>query len=160
MFLHGGWTHLIGNMWFLWIFGDNIEDFLGHIGFVFFYFVTGIVAGLTHVLLNPNSTIPTIGASGAISGVLGAYMVLHPRIRVKTLVTLGFYIEVVRIPAFYFLGFWFLMQFLGLQGSGVAYGAHIGGFIAGAAFILLFTQRRSASFLERYDSARRPWWRG
>lgn len=160
MFLHGGIAHLLGNMWFLWIFGDNIEDFLGHVGFLAFYVLTGLAADFAHILLNPESTIPTLGASGAISGVLGAYIVLHPRIRIRTLVTLGFFWEVVRIPAIFFLGIWFLMQFLGGMGdtgAGVAYGAHIGGFVAGVLWLLLFS-RRDPTPHERYEPNRSARW--
>jgi len=153
MFLHGGWAHLIGNMWFLWIFGDNIEDFLGHFGFLIFYLGTGILAGLTHVLMNAGSDIPTIGASGAISGVLGAYIFLHPRIRVRTLITLGFYFDVVRIPAIYFLGFWFVAQLMGMD-PGVAYGAHIGGFVAGLGLIFIFSRGRSIPVDSRIEPRR------
>lgn len=144
MFLHAGWAHLIGNMWFLWIFGDNIEDSIGHFKFLIFYLATGVMAGLTHVVFNADSTIPTIGASGAISGVLGAYMVLHPKVRIKTLIALGFYFNVVHVPAIFFLAIWFLMQFLGgfQGGGGVAYGAHVGGFVAGVVLIFLFSPKR------------------
>lgn len=153
MFLHGGWAHLIGNMWFLWIFGDNIEEFLGHFGFLIFYLGTGILAGLTHILMNSGSDVPTIGASGAISGVLGAYIFLHPRIRVRTLITLGFYFDVVRIPAIYFLGIWFIAQLMGMD-PGVAYGAHIGGFVSGLLLILLFSRRRAYAPEARFEPRR------
>jgi len=113
MFLHAGILHLLGNMWFLWIFGDNIEDQVGHIPFVFFYVLTGVVAGLAHVYLNPMSTVPTVGASGAISGILGAYLILFPSIRIRTLVILVIYITTFRIPAVVFLGLWFAFQFMG-----------------------------------------------
>lgn len=161
MFLHGGIGHLLGNMWFLWIFGDNIEDFLGHFGFLLFYLLTGIAADLAHVAMNPDSAIPTLGASGAISGVLGAYIVLHPRIRIRTLVILGFFWRVVRIPAIFFLGIWFLMQFMGGLGDPrgrVAYGAHIGGFVAGVLFILLFTRRSAQPPEHRFEANRSARW--
>lgn len=147
MFLHGGWLHIIGNMWYLWIFGDNIEDICGRTKFLALYFASGIIASLAHALSGPSSMIPTIGASGAISGVLGAYIVLYPRAKVHTLIIAGYFLPVVMIPAIAFLGFWFLLQvlsvsFLTVAGapSGVAYLAHIGGFIAGA--ILIWPLRR------------------
>lgn len=158
MFLHGGFGHLIGNMWFLWIFGDNIEDFLGHTRFLLFYLLTGLSAGLVHVFLNPQSDIPTIGASGAISGILGAYMVLHPRIRIRTVVVLGFFWQVMRVPAYFFLGLWFVMQFLGGDAQ-VAYGAHIGGFVAGLALIFLFSRPSPVHHpVARYENRRLPRW--
>jgi membrane associated rhomboid family serine protease len=162
MFLHGGLLHLVGNMWFLWIFGDNVEDKLGKPGFVFFYFATGVAAALAHVAVNPGSEVPVVGASGAISGVLGAYLVLHPRIRVKTLVTLGFFWNVLYIPAGWFLAVWFGLQLLGGfqpgAGGGVAYGAHVGGFVAGIALIFLMT-RRDARPRARYEAGRAARWR-
>jgi len=140
IFLHGGWMHVIGNLWFLWIFGDNVEDRLGHVGYVLFYLATGIIASLTHLLTDPASTIPTIGASGAIAGVMGAYFVWYPRSRVQTLVPIGPFLNVMEIPAPFFLGLWFVMQFVNgtMQGGGgVAWWAHIGGFVAGVAVALL-----------------------
>ncbi len=143
MFLHGGWLHIIGNMWFLWIFGDNIEDTLGHFNYLLFYLVCGVAAGLTHTLANLNSTVPAVGASGAISGVLGAYMVLFPRSRVLTLIPLFIMFFTVQLPAVVILGYWFLIQFLSGLGSlgagtegGTAWWAHIGGFILGAVLVL------------------------
>ena len=142
MFMHGGWFHLLGNMMFLWIFGDNIEDVLGHVRFVVFYFLGGFGAVLLHFLSDTSSIIPMIGASGAISAVLGAYIVLFPRAKVLTLVWLGFFLTTVRIPALWFLGVWFVMQWLNAlnstSASGVAWWAHVGGFIAGilALFVL------------------------
>ena len=139
MFLHGGFLHIFGNMLYLWIFGDNIEDVCGRGKFLLLYFGSGIIAGLAQGLLEPGSVIPMIGASGAISGVLGAYIVLYPRARVHTLVG---YFGVVMIPAVAFLGFWFVLQVLSASftlvgaSTGVAYLAHIGGFIAGALMIL------------------------
>lgn len=139
MFLHGGWMHLIGNMWFLWIFGDNVEDEFGHFGYLLFYLFCGVGAGLVHTVANLHSTIPSIGASGAISGVMGAYIVLYPRTRVLTLVPLVFFFFTLRLPAIVILGLWFLLQFLNGLGSvgapatgGVAFWAHIGGFVLGA----------------------------
>jgi len=139
MFVHGGLLHLAGNMLFLWIFGDNVEDVLGHFKFVLFYLGAGVAASLAHVLAEPSSTLPMIGASGAIAGVLGAYFLLFPRARVLTLVFLVFFVSVVRLPAVVFLGFWFLFQVLSSSsGGGIAWYAHIGGFAAGAAVILIF----------------------
>ncbi len=143
MFLHGGWFHLIGNMWFLWVFGDNIEDHLGHFNYVLFYLVCGVGAGVVHSLANLGSTIPAVGASGAISGVMGAYIVLFPGSRVLTLVPLLFFFFTVQLPAVVLLGYWFLIQFLSGVGSlgmhtqgGVAFWAHIGGFVLGALFVV------------------------
>ncbi len=139
IFLHGGWLHFLGNMWFLWIFGDNVEDRLGHLGFAGLYLGTGVVAGLCHLLFNFDSPLPTIGASGAIAGVMGAYLYLFPYSRVVTMIPLIFLWPVVELPAPVFLGFWFLMQFwsvtwgMGEQTAGVAWWAHIGGFVAGLA---------------------------
>ncbi len=148
-FLHGSWMHLIGNMLYLYIFGDNVEDRLGHLSFLFFYILCGIGAALTQVYFNPNSGVPMIGASGAIAGVLGAYFLLHPNARVLTLIPIGFFSRIVEIPAFFFLGFWFLMQTfsgtaslytakaLGKDVGGVAWFAHAGGFASGFIYILL-----------------------
>ncbi|MDI6639540.1 MAG: rhomboid family intramembrane serine protease [Methanocellales archaeon] len=148
MFLHAGWIHLIGNCWFLYIFGDNIEDVCGHARFVAFYFTCGILAHFLHIASNTSSTIPAIGASGAISGILGAYILLYPKARVLTLVTLGYFWRIVRVPSILFLGLWFLLQlFNGVLGAaagitaGVAYWAHIGGFLAGIALIYLFKKK-------------------
>ncbi|HUJ26510.1 MAG TPA: rhomboid family intramembrane serine protease [Myxococcales bacterium] len=146
MFWHGGWLHLLGNMLYLWIFGDNVEDRLGHFRYLFFYLLCGAVAGLTQVALNPASQLPTIGASGAIAGVLGAYLVTYPRSRVLTFVPLFFLPWFVEIPAVFYLAFWFLMQLLEGIGSlgartadtgGVAVWAHVGGFIAGVILVKL-----------------------
>jgi membrane associated rhomboid family serine protease len=133
MFMHGGWMHLLGNMWFLWIFGDNIEDDLGRWWYLGFYLLCGLIAGLSHVFVNMESTIPSLGASGAISGVMGAYLVLHPQRRVTVLL----FRFVTHVPAYIAVGMWFGLQVInsvtGADG-GVAYAAHIGGFIAGAGF--------------------------
>ena len=139
LFVHGGVMHLLGNMLFLWIFGDNIEDTLGHTSFFFFYIFTGLAASATHIAFNPDSTIPMIGASGAIAGILGAYFLLFPRAHVQTLVIFFFIVRVIKVPALVFLGFWFVFQVLNSTGgaSGVAWGAHIGGFAAGAGTMLL-----------------------
>ena len=146
MFMHGGFMHLIGNMLYLWIFADNIEDELGPVKFICFYILSGIAATLTQVFLNTESTIPMIGASGAIGGVLGAYIVNHPKAKVIVLIPLGFFSQIVKIPALYVLGFWFVLQFINSslsssEGGGVAYGAHIGGFIFGAVAILFFNKK-------------------
>ncbi len=140
MFMHGGWLHLIGNMLFLWVFGDNIEDAMGHWRFLVFYLVSGVAAGFAHVAMNLDSAIPTIGASGAVSGVLGAYLVLHPKVRVLTLLFFRF---PMRLPAYVVLGSWIGLQFLNAwaaggsaQGGGVAWWAHIGGFLVGAALVV------------------------
>ncbi len=139
-FLHGGWFHLLGNMLYLWIFGNNVEDRFGRPGFLVFYLLGGALAGLTQVAIDPTSTIPTIGASGAIAATLGAYFVLFPRARVTSLVFLGFFYQLIDVPAVIVLGFWFVLQLIdGLTslgivqtGGGVAFFAHIGGFVAGA----------------------------
>ncbi len=145
MFLHGGWFHLISNMWVLWIFGDNVEGRMGHGRFVAFYLLAGVAASLAHGVINPTSTLPTVGASGAIAGVLGAYMILFPRSRVLTLIPICFYPLFVQLPATLFLGFWFVSQLLngtaqaaaGAVG-GVAWWAHIGGFVAGLGLVRWF----------------------
>jgi len=151
MFLHGGFLHIAGNMLYLWIFGNNVEDSMGRIRFIVFYFSCGIVAAYAHALANAESTMPMIGASGAISGVLGAYLVLYPRARVLTLIAFGLYIRTVEVPAMFVLGFWFVLQFLNAllssgTGGGVAWFAHIGGFIAGILLIGIFKRRDV------------PWW--
>jgi Uncharacterized membrane protein (homolog of Drosophila rhomboid) len=139
-FLHGGWLHLLGNMLYLWIFGNNVEDRLGRVGFLLFYLAGGVLAGLAQVAVDPGSTSPTIGASGAIAATLGAYLVFFPGAKVTSLVFLGFFYQLIKIPAALVLGFWFVLQLvdgfasLGVaQSGGVAFFAHIGGFIAGAA---------------------------
>ena len=143
MFLHGGFMHLIGNMWSLYIFGDNVEDRLGSVRYIVFYLLCGLASGLSHLLLNAHSNIPTIGASGAIAGVMGAYFVLYPGSRILTLIPIIFIPWFVEIPAFFFLGIWFVLQFLNAAGSsgqagGIAWWAHIGGFIFGIIFLKLF----------------------
>jgi len=152
MFLHGGWLHLIGNMWYLWIFGDNIEDRLGRGRFLLFYLASGLVAALLHYTLNATSQLPTVGASGAIAGVLGAYLVTFPRARIVTLVPLFPFFQVMALPAVVVLGLWFVMQFfsgflsLGFGGGGgVAWWAHIGGFAFGLIGMRLLGGRRPAS---------------
>jgi len=137
MFLHGGWMHIIGNMWFLWLFGDNVEDALGRFRYLLFYFAAGTVAALAQCFSMPNSNVPMIGASGAIAGVLGGYVMLYPRARILTLLFWTF----VDIPAWVYLGIWFLSQFLLGAGSGVAWMAHVGGFLAGVGLIRLLAVR-------------------
>jgi membrane associated rhomboid family serine protease len=142
MFLHGGFFHLLGNMWFLYIFGDNVEDRLGHFRYLAFYLLCGLASGISHLFLNWTSQIPTIGASGAIAGVMGAYFILYPRAKVLTLVPIFFFLHFIEIPAFLFLGFWIFFQFLNAafstQAGGIAWWAHIGGFIFGIIFLKLF----------------------
>jgi membrane associated rhomboid family serine protease len=152
MFLHGGWAHVLGNMWFLYIFGDNVEDYLGHFKYLVFYLMSGLIAMGTQVAIYPHSNVPTIGASGAIAGVLGAYLVLYPRARVLT----WFFVFIIYIPAWFVLGEWFVMQFLygaaslsaaqaGRDLGGVAFWAHVGGFVAGMLMIKLFPERSRRS---------------
>ena len=158
MFLHAGWLHIIGNMWFLWIFGDNIEDQLGHFQYLLFYLLCGFAAAATHILLNFGSNLPTVGASGAISGVMGAYLLLFPRAKVLTLVVLIVFFTFWWLPAWVFLGYWFVLQFLsgaqtigqtGQETGGVAVWAHVGGFVAGLILIKLLPQR---AVRQRYAS--------
>jgi rhomboid family protein len=156
MFLHGGWLHVIGNMWYLWIFGDNIEDRLGHFAFLAFYLLCGIGAGVVHTIFNANSRVPSVGASGAIAGVLGAYLVSYPFARVLTLVPIFVFIQVIEIPALIVLGFWFIMQFFYGTASlaatsvnetgGVAWWAHVGGFVIGILLIGLFPRKDRRSY--------------
>ena len=143
MFLHGGFWHLLGNMWSLYIFGDNIEDRLGPIRYLVFSLLCGITSGLSHLIFNLNSNVPTIGASGAIAGVMGAYLILHPKSKILTLIPILFIPWFIEIPAFFFLGFWFIIQFINAAGShggisGIAWWAHIGGFIFGIIFLKIF----------------------
>jgi len=157
MFLHGGFMHLAGNMLYLWIFGNNVEDAMGHVRFVVFYLLCGIAAVFGQVLQDPGSEIPMIGASGAISGVLGAYLLLYPHARVLVAIPLGIIIQTVRLPASIVLGMWFVIQiFSSLMaggGPGVAWFAHIGGFIAGLALIPVFRRRN----VRLFNAARRDW---
>ncbi len=144
MFLHGGWLHIIGNLWFLWVFGNNVEDAMGHARFVAFYLACGLAAAAAQMLSHPASQLPMVGASGAIGGVMGAYALLYPHNRIDTLIILGFYIRTILVPAYVMLGYWFLLQVLGGlptlggEGAGVAFWAHVGGFAAGAVLVLLF----------------------
>ncbi|MCC7174443.1 MAG: rhomboid family intramembrane serine protease [Bryobacterales bacterium] len=151
MFLHGGWLHLIGNMWFLWIYGDNVEDTLGHVKYLLFYLLCGVAAGLVHVGFNGGSRVPTIGASGAIAGVMGAYVIKFPRSRIVTLVPVFFFLTTMEIPASVILVYWFVVQFFSgigqvgyshLSQGGVAWFAHVGGFLAGMLLILVLGARR------------------
>lgn len=147
MFLHASWMHVIGNMWFLYIFGDNVEDWLGHFKYLVFYLLTGLIAMMAQVAINLHSTVPSVGASGAIAGVLGAYFVLYPRARVLT----WFFVFVVWVPAWIILGYWFVLNFLSgtatalaVQGrnmGGVAFWAHVGGFVSGALLVKVFGER-------------------
>lgn len=147
MFLHGGWFHLLGNMLYLWIFGDNVEDRMGHIRYVLFYLISGYTATLTHVYFMPESDVPMVGASGAIAGVLGAYLIMFPKARVLTLLPIGIFISIIRIPALLFLGLWFLLQVINqtavasADAQSVAWWAHIGGFAAGMILVRFFRQK-------------------
>jgi membrane associated rhomboid family serine protease len=153
MFMHGSWMHIIGNMWFMWIFGGNVEDSMGHARFAIFYVICGLAAGTAQILADAASPIPMVGASGAIGGVMGAYIVLYPRVHVHLLVVLGFYITTFAVPAVWMLGYWILVQVvsglssIGAQGGGVAFWAHVGGFAAGALLIVLF---RNEALLARH----------
>jgi len=148
MFMHGGWMHIIGNMLYLWVFGDNIEDALGHGLYLGFYLVCGLAAAGAQILVDPSSRVPSIGASGAVAGVLGAYLLLYPKHRINSLIFLGYFVRMVQLPAMLVLGFWIVLQlFTGLASfgveTGVAYWAHVGGFAAGMALILpVFLSRR------------------
>ncbi len=153
MFLHGGWMHVLGNMWFLWIFGDNVEDAMGHGRFLLFYLLCGFAAAFTQVFFEPFSRLPTIGASGAIAGVMGAYFVKFPRARILTLVFILFFVTTFEVPAVLMLAYWFLIQFFNGVGSigyssasqgGVAWFAHVGGFLAGIVLVSLLGTRRHA----------------
>ncbi len=140
MFLHGGWMHLIGNMWFLWIFGDNIEDAMGRVRYLIFYFVCGIVAAATQILATPGSTMPMVGASGAIAGVLGGYALLYPRAQVRCLWVLFILVTTITLPAWLLLGMWFVSQFFVAGVSHVATMAHVGGFVAGLLLVKVFAR--------------------
>src|ERR1051325_8504989 len=160
MFMHAGWLHLLGNMLYLWIFGDNVEDNFGHLKFFIFYLICGLVASFSQIFLDPNSTVPSLGASGAIAGVLGAYVVMFPKNRVHSLLPLGFLWTTVNVPAWVMIGLWIVLQFFSqvasisshtaqTRGGGVAYMAHIGGFVAGIILVFLF-RNRQREFV-RYD---------
>jgi len=163
MFVHGGWLHLFGNMWFLWLFGHSVEDAMGHARFVVFYLICGVAAAATQVLTDTHAQLPMVGASGAISGVLGAYVLLYPRVRVHTLIFLGFFVTSVALPAYVMLGYWFLLQVvLGAAGAlgqaqvGIAVWAHVGGFLAGLALIRAFTDPELLAAREVRPPARWP----
>ena len=166
MFLHGGWMHLIGNMWFLWLFGNNIEDSMTRPRFLIFYLLCGLGAALAQVMADPRSAVPMVGASGAISGVMGAYLVLYPRARVYTLVPLGFFLTTFALPAWVMLIYWMVLQIFGglaqrvaEEGGGVAFWAHIGGFVAGVVLIKLFAKPNHvvAHEAQRYRPQRVGW---
>ncbi len=155
MFLHGGIMHLAGNMLFLWIFGDNVEDAMGRMRFLVFYLLAGCAAAGLHIAIDPSSDVPMVGASGAISGVMGAYVVLFPSSRILTLVPLGFLSRIIHVPALVFLGFWFLLQFLYAgaasgQRGGVAWLAHVGGFVAGLVLVWVFRNRSRLAWYRRF----------
>ncbi|HEY0875892.1 MAG TPA: rhomboid family intramembrane serine protease [Vicinamibacterales bacterium] len=165
MFLHGSWMHLLGNMWFLWLFGNNIEDSTTRPRFLAFYLLTGLAAAMGQVLANPASEIPMVGASGAISGVMGAYLVLFPHVRVYTLVPLGFFLTTMALPAWVMLIYWAVLQFfggvtsiVGADEGGVAFWAHLGGFVAGVVLIKVFARRdRVASHSSHHWRPQRSW---
>jgi membrane associated rhomboid family serine protease len=167
MFLHGSWFHLLGNMWFLWLFGNNIEDSMTRPRFIAFYLLTGLAAALAQVMADPASAVPMVGASGAISGVMGAYLVLFPRVRVFTMVPLGFFITSIALPAWLMLVYWAFLQFAGgltsiaaEQTGGVAFWAHLGGFVGGVVLVKLFERRdRRASHAAHRWRPRRVGWR-
>jgi membrane associated rhomboid family serine protease len=164
MFLHGGWLHIISNLWILYIFGDNVEDRMGSVRYLIFYLLSGVAAAFTQALIGPGSRIPALGASGAIAGVLGAYVVLFPRGRVTTLIPLFYVPWFVEISAVFFIGFWFVVQlfsgFISLgnvQGGGVAWWAHIGGFVFGVLFCRFFTPQRHPAYTRQYPDEYWPW---
>lgn len=164
MFLHGGWAHIFGNMLFLLIFGDNIEDAMGHISYLLFYLLCGFIAALAQIALDLGSTIPIIGASGAISGVMGAYIVLFPHGRVRALVLFGFFGQVVLVPAWVMIGLWFVLQLISgfatigaAQSGGVAFWAHVGGFIAGMILVWLFRDRDAVARQSAERNRHRDW---
>ena len=161
MFLHGGWMHVLGNMWFLWIFGDNIEDILGHGKYLLFYLLCGIGAAMTQVYFSPDSRVPMVGASGAIAGVMGAYMMKFPHSRINTLIFLAFFITTVEVPAWVMLVYWFFIQLISGVGSvgysqvsqgGTAFLAHVGGFLAGIGLVYLMRPK------ERYSRRKDLYW--
>src|SRR5436190_18812885 len=168
MFLHGGWGHLLGNALFFWVFGNNIEDSMGPARFIAFYLVCGLIAAATHVIMDPASPIPTVGASGAIAGILGAYLVLYPKVRVNMLFYFIIFIRVIPLPAWVVLIYWFVVQLISgwsqltplrpEVSGGVAFWAHIGGFLAGAALIKLFEDRRRVAARTRRDVVSGPQW--
>ena len=169
MFLHGGWLHLIGNMWFLWIFGNNVEDSMGRLRFLLFYLLAGLAAAGAHIVTSPGSAVPMVGASGAISGIMGAYLVLYPRVRVFTLFFFFVFIRVIPLPAWVLLAYWFGLQLLmgsasPAEGAGVAFWAHVGGFVAGVVLVKLFENRQLVTAkkahvkLDRREISHGGWW--
>jgi membrane associated rhomboid family serine protease len=171
MFLHGSWVHLLSNMWFLWLFGNNVEDSMGHFRFILFYLLTGLAATAAHVFAGPASFVPTVGASGAISGVMGAYLVLYPRIKIQTLFIIIFIIRIIPVSAWLVLLYWFALQVLSGYatpmeegGGGVAFWAHVGGFVAGAVLVKLFENRTLVEARRRHirlpvdQVAHHGWW--
>ncbi len=165
MFLHGGLGHLIGNMLYLWIFGDNIEDRMGHGRFLIFYLSSGVLASLVQIVAAPHAQLPTVGASGAIAGVLGAYLLLFPQARIRVLIPIPFFFFVTSVPAVLVLGGWFLLQFfrglmslnVPMQRGGVAWWAHIGGFLAGMILMPVFRKKREESPYEAWDRGMQRW---
>lgn len=166
MFMHGGWMHIIGNMLFLWVFGDNVEDVMGAVRFVAFYLLCGLTAALAQIVTDPGSLVPMVGASGAIGGVMGAYAVLYPKARVHLLIILVVYVTTISVPAIFVLAYWFLLQLLAGFGSlggsagGVAFWAHIGGFVAGVSLVFVFRVpklMRARTQLTKHRSARHKW---
>ena len=165
MFMHGGWMHIIGNMLFLWVFGDNVEDVMGPLRFASFYVLCGIAAAVAQIISNPGSLVPMVGASGAIGGVMGAYAILYPKARVHMLIILVFYITTISVPAIFMLGYWFLLQLVsgfvsfGQTGGGVAFWAHIGGFLAGVILVFVFRDankiKARQQLTKRYDAKHR-----
>jgi membrane associated rhomboid family serine protease len=158
MFLHGSFWHILGNMWSLYIFGDNVEDRLGHLRYLLFYLVCGVTSGVSHLLFNLNSTVPTIGASGAIAGIMGAYFILHPHSKILTLIPIIIIPYFIELPAYLFLGVWFVLQFINAAGShgnigGIAWWAHIGGFVFGILFLKLFLAFPSRSGVDKIRRA-------
>lgn len=168
MFMHSGWLHIIGNMLFLWVFGDNVEDIMGPLRFAAFYVLCGLAAAGAQITTDPHSVVPMVGASGAIGGVMGAYAVMFPRARVHLLIILVVYVTTISVPAILMLGYWFILQLLsgigslGAQGGGVAFWAHIGGFLAGIVLVLVFRQphliKARRGLDRRASSARHRWW--
>jgi membrane associated rhomboid family serine protease len=164
MFMHGGWFHLIGNMMFLWVFGNNIEDSMGHIRFAVFYLLSGLAAAAAQMAVNPDSIIPMVGASGAVSGVMGAYILLYPHARIFTLVFLGFFATTIQLPAYVMLGYWIVLQVLsglpalaGMDRGGVAFFAHIGGFVAGLVLVKVFETGEHRNRRRGGALGRGPW---
>jgi len=174
MFLHGSWLHLIFNMWFLWLFGNNVEDSMGHLRFLLFYLLVGVGAAGTHIASGPESPIPTVGASGAISGVMGAYLVLYPRVRIHTLFIFLFFVRIIPLSAWFVLVYWFVLQVVsgisiqaaarGAPAGGVAFWAHAGGFVAGVLLVKLFENRTLVEARKRkvklspWELPHRGWW--